>query len=411
MPFRRSPAELEDLIRYENESTGVDFKATQYRKDAFAELLRDVIAMANANVAGPRYLILGVKLRPGGDRDILGVAPDNFVDSATYQQLIHNNVEPELSIEYAPFQIDALQVGVLEIAECDDPPYMMRKDFSPLQRGECWVRKGTQRVRFARPDFDRIVARIGERGGFTGALRITFEGSSSTSIQLPSVGQHPLPSARAAERIRGVLARRQLPGTFGDIHRLLSATGSTYGILGRPVPYESRSTEQLEKNLSEVRKDYAEADKYELCELRAAKVNLEILNESDAYLEDATVELEFPALDGLQVVDEPAHKPYQASYFGIPEYHARDPRRYPTVEVRGSTIVASESVGDLKHWIVTRVFELPLRLVIATRLEGETIRVRSRVFGKNVRTPILTEMSIKVVPRDDDDFSGDDELA
>jgi hypothetical protein len=58
--------ELDDLIKFENESTSVDFKAKQYERNE--DLLKDLIAMANANVAGDRHIIIGAKHLPDGTR-------------------------------------------------------------------------------------------------------------------------------------------------------------------------------------------------------------------------------------------------------------------------------------------------------------------------------------------------------
>jgi hypothetical protein len=47
---------LQDLIEYESENTGLEFKAVQYSKAMHEEFLRDVIAMANAKWQGQRLL-------------------------------------------------------------------------------------------------------------------------------------------------------------------------------------------------------------------------------------------------------------------------------------------------------------------------------------------------------------------
>ncbi len=44
--------ELNDLIRFENENTSLDFKAVQYSKAFHEALIKDIMAMANANSSG-----------------------------------------------------------------------------------------------------------------------------------------------------------------------------------------------------------------------------------------------------------------------------------------------------------------------------------------------------------------------
>jgi hypothetical protein len=48
--------ELDDLIKFENENTSVDFKATQYFKPVHEHLVKDLLAMANADVEGTATL-------------------------------------------------------------------------------------------------------------------------------------------------------------------------------------------------------------------------------------------------------------------------------------------------------------------------------------------------------------------
>jgi hypothetical protein len=59
--------ELDDVIKFENESTSVDFKAKQYGNNE--HLLKDLIAMANSNVIGDRNIIVGVKHFSDGTRE------------------------------------------------------------------------------------------------------------------------------------------------------------------------------------------------------------------------------------------------------------------------------------------------------------------------------------------------------
>ena len=70
--------ELIDLIHYENEKTGLDFKAVIYKADKFDDLLKDIMAMANAALEEDRYIVVGVKHHPSSERVFLGV--EEFID-------------------------------------------------------------------------------------------------------------------------------------------------------------------------------------------------------------------------------------------------------------------------------------------------------------------------------------------
>ncbi len=102
--------------------------------------------MANARLDHERYIIVGINYKTNGERDILGISED-FVDDATYQELISENIEPEIPFKYYPFEIDKKKVRVFQIMNCVNPPYMMRKRFKNLNQGDCYIRKGSHQTR------------------------------------------------------------------------------------------------------------------------------------------------------------------------------------------------------------------------------------------------------------------------
>ena len=48
---------LDELVRYENENTDLDFKGTQYMKKQHEALIKDIMSMANADTENDRYII------------------------------------------------------------------------------------------------------------------------------------------------------------------------------------------------------------------------------------------------------------------------------------------------------------------------------------------------------------------
>jgi len=91
--------DYETLIQFENENSRLDFKAKQYKKDSFEDIIKDIISLANADFEGPRYIVIGVKLETNGNRTLFGVN-ETVIDAATYQQLITANVEPTINFDY-----------------------------------------------------------------------------------------------------------------------------------------------------------------------------------------------------------------------------------------------------------------------------------------------------------------------
>ena len=82
--------ELDYLIENELENTRLDFKCELYHKEKNNELIKDVMAMANAHVEDTKYIIFGVKLLEDGSRSFHSV--QNIPDQADIEQLIHNNI-------------------------------------------------------------------------------------------------------------------------------------------------------------------------------------------------------------------------------------------------------------------------------------------------------------------------------
>ena len=119
--------DFEYLIAHENEHTYLDFKAIQYIKDKHEDFLKDLIAIANASGNQDRHIILGVNYKNNGERDILGIEAEDFIDSAQYQQLAYENIEPKIDFDYFPYNFKGDKLGILKIFDCNDKPYMMKK--------------------------------------------------------------------------------------------------------------------------------------------------------------------------------------------------------------------------------------------------------------------------------------------
>lgn len=164
--------DLDDKIRYENENSGLDFKEIQYKKETHEDLIKDIMCMANADIDGDRYIIIGVDYKSSNDRDFVGIKKEEFIDSATYQQLIKDNIEPEINIDYFAYDLDGVCLGIFKLVQCSNKPYMMKKDFGKkLNKGDCWIRKGSSQFRMIREDFDKIIAKRISRNNLMVRLR------------------------------------------------------------------------------------------------------------------------------------------------------------------------------------------------------------------------------------------------
>ncbi|GEM_PF-2261515 len=148
--------DLDSLIEDGQENENLDFKAVQYDRTKHEALIKDVLSFANADIHNDRYIIIGIIFNNLGEKEILEI-DSVFIDSAVYQQLIKENIEPELRLEYFPYTVKGKRIGIIRIYDCEDKPYMMKKDYGKLRRGECFIRKGSTQFRLNRRDLDKIL--------------------------------------------------------------------------------------------------------------------------------------------------------------------------------------------------------------------------------------------------------------
>lgn len=392
---------LDDLIKYEKEYTSLDFKSTQYDKGKHEALIKDIMSMANADVDGERYIIVGVDYKNSNDRVLVGINKNDFIDSAIYQQLIIENIEPQINFDYFSHEINGICFGIFKIINCDNQPYMMKKDQKNLKKGQWFIRKGDSQFPFTREDLDRIIAKKVGLNKFSGKVNIYFSGSAqSQEIILPVAYEIELPSEKAAKKIQAIIDAKkslsQQPSEQFSFSKYIPAISFP----GTSVPYEQRSIEELERNLVNIKETYREDDYYEFFELRSHKLNITIINEGDEYIEDATFQIDINKVAGFLVLDKiykkPEHNP--ASSFKIPDFNLG----YPEIEYNETfTRIIQSKKGlrswNIKHLIPDEVFIEPLRILLPKNLAGEILELKCKLYGKNLKEPIEEILKIKVV--------------
>lgn len=402
---------FDDLIKYENENTSLDFKAIQYKKSQHEDLIKDIMSMANADVENDRYIIIGVNHKSSGDREILNIKKGDFIDSAIYQQIIRENIEPEIKLDYLPCKHEGKLLGILKIFNCFDQPYIMKKDFGKLKKGDSFIRKGTHEPRMTRRDFDIIIEKKIKKDKFDGKIQLSFSKyGSSQEIELMANSAKKLPSQRTAEKIKGIIKEKQLAkiktqnADFTEISsifelqkRLIENPFRVANPLA-PIPYEQRTLEELQKNLKEVDQTYHDDDYYELFELNSHKINISILNEGHKYIEDASIQLQIKKIEGLFIADTVYEKPKNGiNRFVSAHVPSYESMNYPEVDSTGTSIVIYQKIGDIKHHLPIDAFKVPIRIAFLNQLVGEIIEIKCKIFGKNLIEPLTETLKIKII--------------
>lgn len=148
-----------DYINNEIENEFIDFKMKIYdwsNTKSKADFLLDVISLSNSNANGDKYIITGVKVKPDGERIIKGIDKTSAEDSAVYQELVTENIEPSISIEFKILSYNNQDFGIFRIFGCNDRPYLLKKKYGDYESGYIKVRRGSRNTNISRYIIDSI---------------------------------------------------------------------------------------------------------------------------------------------------------------------------------------------------------------------------------------------------------------
>lgn len=135
---------LEELL-YEEEGTTLDFKREQYvfvsgNDYQKSELLKDMLAFANAWRRSDAYILIGVEEVKGGRSIPLGI--DIELDDAQLQQFVNSKTQKPIDFNYRTILVDGLKIGVISIP-LQSRPYYLEKDYGKLKRHVVYIRRGS----------------------------------------------------------------------------------------------------------------------------------------------------------------------------------------------------------------------------------------------------------------------------
>ncbi len=93
---------------------------------------------------------------------------DDFSGKPSYQSLANEYIELPLRIRYKPVTVDGQRVGVFEIGDSQDRPYMMRIDYSEkLRRGDAYVRVKNGAMKMGRRQLAETLPKVPRDRGFS----------------------------------------------------------------------------------------------------------------------------------------------------------------------------------------------------------------------------------------------------
>lgn len=394
--------EIKELILFENENTRLDFKKIEYIKENYSSFLKDIISMSNANTNEDRYILIGLKPKSEIDRGFEGIE-GKITDSASLQQLVYENIEPELNLDYFPYQYKEYQIGIIRITNCDNQPYLMKKDYgngkNKLFRGEGFIRKGSHQTRLVRKDYERFTNQKIDEKYFKGEILFSFKTlNSGNEISLKSINDLKIPSQIIKEEIKGIIKEKTEKAE--KLERLGMSNFNRFeginlnaSLFGGGTTYEQRDIPTLKKNLENVEETYSEDDNYELFEKNSNKCNISILNKGGNYIEDASIVVKIPKLEGLYISEQVYQEPNQDNFAKLRSNYQMG---YPSVEIIEDFFIIKNSIGNIKHKIKQDAFDIDFRLFASTKFEEKELKIDCELFGKNLKTSIKEELLITI---------------
>jgi hypothetical protein len=224
---------LEQLLN-EDESTSLDFKRDQYpfvagSDDEKSELLKDILAFANAWRRTDAFILIGVEEVRGARSKPVGVTSQ--LDDASLQQFVNSKVQRPVSFSYQRATVDGVEIGIITLTLQDRPIYL-RRDYGRLRQGVVYIRRGSSTDEAA-PD---EVAKMGAVAAGLAGPKLSVVGQRMkerhTQVTQVILGIANQPGASAA---RAPYLSFELPKGFRVAAYGLDGTGRN-GLLRVPQP-------------------------------------------------------------------------------------------------------------------------------------------------------------------------------
>ena len=175
---------LEQLL-HEEEGSALDFKRDQYPfagadDRTKSELLKDILAFANAWRGTTAHILIGVEEVRGGRSRIVGV--NAHLDDAHLHQFVNRKTNRHIEFSYQPFLTEDVEIGVIEIPKQKRPFYLTRR-FGNVMKDTVYMRDGSST---AVASLDEI-ARMGAEQDFDGTPQLVLEWADiEKRVVLPS---------------------------------------------------------------------------------------------------------------------------------------------------------------------------------------------------------------------------------
>lgn len=391
------------------ETDYVDFKTKFYENENKAELIKDVAAFANSFSNEPsRYIIFGIKEGQGStqkqffDQNLPG-------DPATIQQLVQNNVEPDISLNLYNYTYQNHELLVLEITGFGDKPYIIKKDYSNrIKKGNIYIRTNSTIKHAERRDLD-IIYRNKENYFNPQDIELAFSSNKKNTEKFHIRNQ------KQDDNLPSYIRKRELTEQLDKLiehkAKLLEFKDKPARDLPKfdPIMFSNnkilvgsnmfkmpiyKSEEELKKDIEKIHDIYYEEDEYYLFSEHAEQINFFITNKGNKFLRDVEIKLSVPTKIGHifeEYVSKPDHR------FGVKPLNLYS-ASYPHVEQIGENYIITESFDRIRHQSSEEVFAEPLRILFNGEENSElvcTYEVSAEQLPQPIQGKLIMELEVK----------------
>lgn len=361
---------LLEQLRHKGESADLDFKQAQYpfangSDYQKAELLKDILAMANAYRDGPGYILIGFKDRTPHPAEVVGISETDHIDDASLQQFVLNKVEPRLEFHYTETMFAGKHVGVIVIPK-QRRPFALSRDYGGLRKHTFLVRRGSSTDEASISEVTKMAL------ADAGTLK-----NAQVELQIDDERNKPLPAAMELSFLR-----------FGDLPDYKQDNRIELGngiVLPGPMQYVNR-------------RYYRESADYHANYNRLIRVRLSLANHSPFSLSETKLEVTCVTPDGQTVrmmrADALPQEPEASSL--TPLFHSKGAierlQEKVKIDERGPEPVCHVPLGTLRSGEVGRADD-----DVAVLPSGPgCYTLRIRILAREIPTPIIQEHELAI---------------
>ncbi len=156
---------ISEIIKNDCESQLLDFKIELYplgKHPKKHEILKDISSMSNHPSNQDKYIIIGVEEKDGVAVGFQSI--DYQIDEASFQQYLHDNLEPQISFEYKPFDYKGYSLAYFRVYNNQNRPYLFSKNIKDpkdskkilYRKGDGYIRVGTSTKKLGREELEQI---------------------------------------------------------------------------------------------------------------------------------------------------------------------------------------------------------------------------------------------------------------